>query len=203
MRQGKRVFSHLMTYMPPSTFARCLATRHGEPKVNDFTCLCQFFAMVRPLCAKEPSGDDMDAAACASGVTTSDPRLSLYFSKLFTIHQAQGFFVTGAKSNTQFRRRYSDPVQRSTTSVVCDQIGVLTMFYSSQDDPQARRGVVIQDELGKRIAFLANDFALKPELIAELNRQHWQVEMFFTWIKQHLRIKAFPGTSEDAVKTQV
>jgi hypothetical protein len=127
----------------------------------------------------------------------------LDFSRLFAIHQAQAFFVTRAKSNTKFRRRYSHPVDRANTSVLCDQTVVLTVFYSSKDYPQPLRRVVAKDEAGKRVTFLTNNFALKPELIAELYRQRWQVELFFKWIKQHLRIKAFLGTSENAVKTQI
>ena len=127
----------------------------------------------------------------------------LDFARLFAIHQAQGFFVTRAKSNTQFRRRYSRPVDRVNTCVLCDQTGVLTVFSSSKDYPQPLRRVVVKDEAGKRITFLTNNFALKPELIAALYRQRWQVELFFRWIKQHLRIKAFLGTSENAVKTQI
>lgn len=127
----------------------------------------------------------------------------LDFSRLFVIHQAQAFFVTRAKSNTKFKRRYSHPVDRSTTQIICDQTGVLTVFYSSKDYPATLRRVVVKDDTGKRITFLTNNFALKPELIADLYRQRWQVELFFKWIKQHLRIKAFLGTSENAVKTQI
>jgi hypothetical protein len=127
----------------------------------------------------------------------------LDFARLFVIHQAQAFFVTRAKSNTQFKRRYSHPVDRATTLVICDQTGVLTVFCSRKDYPATLRRVVVRDETGKRIAFLTNNFALKPELIAQLYRQRWQVELFFKWIKQHLRIKAFLGTSENAVKTQI
>lgn len=127
----------------------------------------------------------------------------LDFARLFAIHQAQAFFVTRAKSNTKFKRRYSHPVDRAKTSVVCDQSGVLTVFYSSKDYPSTLRRVVVKDETGKRITFLTNNFALKPELIAALYRQRWQVELFFKWIKQHLRIKSFLGTSENAVKTQI
>ena len=127
----------------------------------------------------------------------------LDFSRLFVIHQAQAFFVTRAKSNTKFKRRYSHPVDRSSTQVICDQTGVLTVFYSSQGYPATLRRVVVKDDAGKRITFLTNNFALKPELIADLYRQRWQVELFFKWIKQHLRIKAFLGTSENAVKTQI
>jgi hypothetical protein len=127
----------------------------------------------------------------------------LDFSRLFSIHQAQAFFVTRAKSNTQFKRRYSHPVDRVNTAVLCDQTGVLKVFYSSKDYPAALRRVVVKDDAGKRITFLTNNFSLKPELIAALYRQRWQVELFFKWIKQHLRIKTFLGTSENAVKTQI
>jgi len=128
----------------------------------------------------------------------------LDFGRLFAIHQAQAFFVTRAKSNTKFMRRYSHPVNRINTNVLCDQTGVLTVFYSSKDYPAILRRIVVRDEeSGKRVTFLTNNFALKPELIAQLYRQRWQVELFFKWIKQHLRIKAFLGTSENAVKTQI
>ncbi len=325
MHQGKLVFSQLMAYLPLSTFRRCVATHRGEHKVQDFTCLDQFFAMAfaqltyreslrdiefnlraqakrlyhmgfrcqtisrntlananatrpwqiyadlaqhligmaRPLYAKEPLGVDLDATVYAFDATTIDLCLSVYpwapfrrakaaiklhtlldlrgsipsfihitdgkthevnvlddlviepgafylldrgyldFERLFAIHQAQAFFVTRAKSNTKFKRRYSHPVDRTTTRVVCDQTGVLTVFYSNKGYPAVLRRVVIKDKAGKRITFLTNNFALKPELIADLYRQRWQVELFFKWIKQHLRIKAFLGTSENAVKTQI
>jgi hypothetical protein len=127
----------------------------------------------------------------------------LDFQRLFVIHQAGAFFVTRAKSNTKFKRRYSNPVDRASSNIVCDQTGVLSIFYSSKDYPATLRRVVTKDEAGKRITFLTNNFALKPELIAELYRQRWQVELFFKWIKQHLRIKTFFGTTENAVKTQI
>jgi IS4 transposase len=127
----------------------------------------------------------------------------LDFKRLFAIHQSHAFFVTRAKSNTQFKRRYSHPVDRANSNLVFDQTGVLTVFYSSQDYPVTLRRVVVKDETGKRIMFLTNNFPLKPELIADLYHQRWQVELFFKWIKQHLRIKTFFGSSENAVKTQI
>jgi len=127
----------------------------------------------------------------------------LDFARLHAIHQSQAFFVTRAKSNTQFKRRYSHPVDRASTNVQSDQTGVLTTFYSSKDYPAPLRRVVAKDDTGKRIAFLTNNFTLAPEMIADLYRQRWQVELFFKWIKQHLRIKTFLGTSENAVKTQI
>jgi len=127
----------------------------------------------------------------------------LDFARLFVIHEAKAFFVIRAKSNTQFKRRYSHPVDRINTTVICDQTGVLTTYFSSKDYPTALRRVVAKDDKGKRLVFLTNNFTLKPESIADLYRQRWQVELFFKWVKQHLRIKVFFGTSENAVKTQI
>ena len=326
MHQGMLVFAQVMTYLPLSTFRRCVAAHRGDHKVQGFSCLDQFFAMsfaqltgreslrdievnlraqsarlyhmgfrcktisrntlananavrpwqmyadfaqhligiARPLYASEPLALELDATVYAFDATTIDLCLSVYpwapfrsakaaiklhtlldlrgaiptfihitdgkthevnvldelivepgayylldrgyldFGRLFAIHQAQAFFVTRAKSNTKFKRRYSNPVDRTKTSVLCDQTGVLTVFYSSKDYPSTLRRVVVRDEeSGKRVTFLTNNFALKPDLIAQLYRQRWQVELFFKWIKQHLRIKAFLGTSENAVKTQI
>jgi IS4 transposase len=127
----------------------------------------------------------------------------LDFARLYVIHESKAFFVTRAKSNTKFKRRYSHPVDRANTNVLCDQTGVLSVFYSSKDYPTTLRRVVVKDDNGKRLVFLTNNFALSPELVAGLYRQRWQVELFFKWIKQHLRIKVFFGTSENAVKTQI
>jgi hypothetical protein len=145
----------------------------------------------------------LDDLAIEPGAFYLMDRGYLDFSRLFVIHQAQAFFVTKAKSNTKFKRRYSHPVDRANTTVLCDQTGVLTVFYSSKDYPATLRRVVVRDDAGKRVTFLTNNFSLGPELIAALYRQRWQVELFFKWIKQHLRIKAFLGTSENAVKTQI
>ena len=326
MHQGMLVFAQVMAHLPLSTFRRCVAAHRGDHKVQEFSCLDQFFAMAfaqltareslrdiefnlraqsarlyhmgfrcktisrntlsnanavrpwqmyadfaqhligiaRPLYANESLAVDLDATVYAFDATTIDLCLSIYpwapfrsakaaiklhtlldlrgaipsfihitdgkthevnilddmiiepgafylldrgyvdFSRLFAIHQAQAFFVTRAKSNTKFKRRYSHPVDRIKTNVLCDQAGVLTVFYSSKDYPNTLRRVVVRDEeSGKRVTFLTNNFALKPDLVAQLYRQRWQVELFFKWIKQHLRIKAFLGTSENAVKTQI
>ena len=326
MHQGMLVFAQVMAHLPLSTFRRCVTTHRGDHKVQEFSCLDQFFAMAfaqltareslrdievnlraqsarlyhmgfrcktiarntlsnanavrpwqiyadfaqhligiaRPLYANEPLAVDLDATVYAFDATTIDLCLSVYpwapfrsakaaiklhtlldlrgaipsfihitdgkthevnildaliiepgayylldrgyldFGRLFAIHQAHAFFVTRAKRNTKFKRRYSHPVDRVNTNVLCDQVGVLTVFYSSKDYPAPLRRIVVRDEeSGKRVTFLTNNFALKPELIAQLYRQRWQVELFFKWIKQHLRIKAFLGTSENAVKTQI
>ena len=126
------------------------------------------------------------------------------FARLFTITQAQAFFVTRAKSNMKFKRRYSQPVDRMGTSILCDQTGVLTGFYAKTDYPSVLRRIVVREpETGERVVFLTNNFSLSAPLIAALYRQRWQVELFFKWIKQHLRIKRFFGYSENAVKTQI
>ena len=126
------------------------------------------------------------------------------FARLFAVTQAQAFFVTRAKSNMKFKRRYSQPVDRMGTNILCDQTGVLTGFYAKTDYPSVLRRVVVRDtETGERVVFLTNNFSLSAELIAALYRQRWQVELFFKWIKQHLRIKRFFGYSENAVKTQI
>ncbi|PXX37898.1 IS4 family transposase [Undibacterium pigrum] len=325
MHQGKLVFSQVMTYLPLTTFRRCVAAHRGEHKVKDFSCLDQFFAMAfaqltyreslrdievnlraqshrlyhmgfrcatisrntlananatrpwqiyadlaqhliamaRPLYASEPFGVDLDATVYAFDATTIDLCLSVYpwapfrsakaavklhtlldlrgsipsfihitdgkthevnilddlviepgayylmdrgyldFARLYNLHATGAFFVTRAKSNTKFKRRYSHPVDRATSNVICDQTGVLPLFYTSKHYPASLRRVVVKGDAGERIIFLTNNFALKPEMIAALYKQRWQVELFFKWIKQHLRIKTFLGTSENAVKTQI
>jgi hypothetical protein len=145
----------------------------------------------------------LDDLVFESGALYLMDRGYLDFSRLFVIHQAQAFFVTRAKSNTKFKRRYSHSVDRAGTSVMCDQTGVLSGHLAGKDYPTTLRRVVVKDKAGKRVVFLTNNFCLRPQLIADLYRQRWQVELFFKWIKQHLRIKVFFGTSENGVKTQI
>ena len=326
MHQGMLVFAQVMTHLPLTTFRRCVAAHRGDFKVQEFSCLDQFFAMAfaqltareslrdievnlraqsarlyhmgfrcktvsrntlananaarpwqmyadlaqhligiaRPLYAGDPLEIDLKATVYAFDASTIDLCLSVFpwapfrstkaaiklhtlldlhgaipsfihitdgkthevnildllliepgafylmdrgyldFARLFAIHQAQAFFVTRSKSNTKFKRRYSQPVDRINTNVLCDQTGALSLYQASKDYPAILRRVVVKDEkTGKRITFLTNNFALSAELIAQLYRQRWQVELFFKWIKQHLRIKRFLGTSENAVKTQI
>ncbi|MCB2021404.1 MAG: IS4 family transposase [Rhizobacter sp.] len=125
------------------------------------------------------------------------------FARLHALHEAGSFFLIRAKRGLRFKRRYSHRVDRLNTKVLCDQTVTLEVFYSKQGYPTALRRVVIRDDEGKRITFLTNNTALPPETVGELYRLRWQVELFFKWIKQHLRIKAFFGTSENAVKTQI
>jgi hypothetical protein len=127
----------------------------------------------------------------------------LDFQRLYRFHEAGSFFLTRGKSNLQVQRRYSHPVGR-TTGLVCDQSVVLTGFYSHHGFQAPLRRIRFKDpETAKTLIFLTNNFVLPALTITELYRCRWQVELFFKWIKQHLRIKAFFGTSENAVKSQI
>ena len=127
----------------------------------------------------------------------------LDFDRLHALHQAGSFFVIRAKSNFKFRRLYSLPVDR-TQGLICDQLIELVVFYSHQGYPERLRRIRYRDpESGKTLVFLTNHLALSALTVCELYRSRWQIELFFKWIKQHLRIKRFFGTSENAVKTQI
>jgi len=127
----------------------------------------------------------------------------LDFARLFHINQWAAFFVIRAKSNFQFHRIYSHPTEQDT-GVKCDQTIRLAGFYPSKDYPDKLRRIKYFDSMtGKTFVFLTNNFTLPAQTIADLYRCRWQVELFFKWIKQHLRIKSFFGTSENAVKSQV
>jgi len=125
------------------------------------------------------------------------------FARLFALHQAGAFFVTRAKSPMDARRVYSGATDRST-GVISDQQVMLNGYYSAKKYPEHLRRVRFKDpESGKTLIFLTNNTALPALTIAALYKSRWQVELFFKWIKQHLRIKKFLGNSENAVKTQV
>lgn len=127
----------------------------------------------------------------------------LDFARLYRITQASAFFVTRAKKNTKSRRLYSHEVNR-TTGVIADQTIALTGVPSRNDYPEKLRRIVYRDPTtNKRLVFLTNNFSLAATTIAALYKSRWQIELFFKWIKQHLRIKAFFGTSENAVRTQI
>jgi hypothetical protein len=125
------------------------------------------------------------------------------FARLYKIHQSMAFFVTRTKRNFNFKRLYSHPVEKSS-GLQCDQTIVAINYYAKKDYPEKLRRVRFFDaEKNKHLVFLTNNFSLPALIIAELYRCRWQVELFFKWIKQHLRIKAFYGTSANAVKTQI
>src|SRR6266536_4979811 len=125
------------------------------------------------------------------------------FERLFVFTLSAAFFVVRTKSNILLQRRYSHPVDKST-GVRSDHTVILTAFESASAYPDSLRRVSYFDaDTGKRLKFLTNNFTLPALTIARIYKQRWQVELFFKWIKQHLRIKAFYGTSENAVKTQI
>jgi hypothetical protein len=125
------------------------------------------------------------------------------FARWFTLHQAQAFFVIRGKSNLLCRRIYSRPVDKAT-GLRCDQTIALTAPKACKDYPQHLRRIKFYDaEHDRHLVFLTNNFDLPALTIAQLYRCRWQVELFFKWIKQHLRIKRFYGTTENAVKTQI
>lgn len=125
------------------------------------------------------------------------------FARLYRLAEWSAYFVTRAKVNLQFRRLYSHPVDKSE-GLVCDQTIVLTGVYSSTDYPEKLRRVRYRDpQSGKAFTFLTNNFTVPALTVAQLYKSRWQVELFFRWIKQHLRIKSFYGNSMNAVKSQV
>jgi len=127
----------------------------------------------------------------------------LDFARLYTLNLFHAFFVIRAKANLQFRRVYSSPIDK-TTGLRCDQTIFLTGFYSSKEYPEKLRRVrFFDEENNKQLTFLTNNFSLPAFTITELYKYRWQIELFFKWIKQHLRIKSFYGTSLNAVKTQI
>jgi len=127
----------------------------------------------------------------------------LDFERLYALHLASAFFVTRAKSNMNARRVYSAATDRSE-GIICDQTIALNGYYACRDYPAHLRRIRFKDpESGKTLVFLTNNFALQPATICALYKARWQVELFFKWIKQHLRIKKFYGTSENAVKSQI
>ena len=130
-------------------------------------------------------------------------RAYIDFQRLFVFTLSSAFFVVRTKSNVLLQRRYSHPVDKSS-GVLSDQTAILSSVESATAYPDPLRKVSYFDpERSKRLKFLTNNFTLPARTIADIYRQRWQVELFFKWIKQHLRIKAFYGTSENAVKTQI
>jgi len=130
----------------------------------------------------------------------------LDFGRLFSMDQAGAFFVIRAKSNTVYQRRYSHPVSSvsQASGVKCDQTIVLTGVKAKDDYPLPLRRIKYHDsKTDKTFNFLTNNFTIPAQTVADLYRYRWQVELFFKWIKQHLRIKAFFGTTENAVKSQI
>ena len=180
-------------------------------------------AEARRLHTDEDLGVDLNATVYALDSTTIDLCLSVFprarfrrtkgaiklhtllnlHGALYRLHTARSLFVTRAKANFKFRHRYSHPVDR-TTGLICDQTVLLSTFYPAKAYPEPLRRIKFFDvTTDLRLVFLTNDFASPALTIVRLYKLRWQIELFFKWIKQHLRIKAFYGTSPNAVKTQI
>jgi hypothetical protein len=146
----------------------------------------------------------LDALIPEAGAIYVMDRGYMDFERLHALHQAGAFFVTRAKSNLNARRVYSAATDRSGTGIICDQTIALNGHYSHLAYPTYLRRIRFNDpKSGKTLVFLTNNFALPATTICTLYKARWQVELFFKWIKQHLRIKKFYGVSENAVKSQI
>jgi hypothetical protein len=179
MYTGKTVFSQVVDYLPMHEFRKCVDRYNGNYHTSSFSCLDQYLCMA------------------FAQLTYLD------FERLYVLTQLLAFFVTRAKKNNKFRRIYSHPVDR-TVGLRCDQTIMLVTPKSLAGYPEKLRRVKYFDaDRKKQFVFLTNNFVLPTLTIATLYKCRWQIELFFKWIKQHLRIKAFYGTSINAVKTQI
>lgn len=152
---------------------------------------------------KGPDVHLLDRLLPEAGAIYIMDRAYLDFARLYDLNCAQAHFVIRARANTRLRRLYSQPVDRAT-GLICDQSVVPDGIYTGTTYPAKLRRIKYRDpKTAKTLVFLTNNFVLPPLTVADLYRCRWQVELFFKWIKQHLRIKAFYGTSENAVRTQI
>ena len=159
------------------------------------------FLLVTP--AKVHDVNVLDAIIFEPGSVYIMDRAYVDYERLHRLHQSAAYFVTRPRKNFRFNRVYSHPVDPAT-GVCSDQTVKLVTFYSAQSYPEHLRRIRFVDpETKKKLTFITNNFAWSSATIARLYKARWQVELFFKWIKQHLRIKAFFGTSENAVKTQI
>ena len=145
----------------------------------------------------------LDALPVTEDAIYTMDRAYIDFSRLYTLHQQGAFFVVRAKDNLRFKRFYSAPKDKES-GIRADQTIALVTYKSKNDYPEKLRRVSYVDkERGKRLVFLTNNFTIPALTVAEIYKQRWQVELFFKWVKQHLRIKSFHGTSINAVKSQI
>ena len=145
----------------------------------------------------------LDALPVAEDAIYTMDRAYIDFARLHSLHQQGAYFVVRAKENLRFKRLYSSPKAKDA-GIRADQMVVLTTYKSKKDYPEnLRRVSYVDKERNKRLVFLTNNFTIPAPVIAEIYKQRWQVELFFKWVKQHLRIKTFYGTSLNAVKSQI
>ena len=222
MNTGKTLFAQLMDFLPWTTFTRIVDRYGGDHRVRTLSCAEQYRSMAFAQLTYRESLRDIETCLSVHAsklyhmgfrqpVRRSTLADAIYvvdrgyvdFARLYVLHQAGAFFVTRAKSNIDAHRVYSAPTDRST-GIICDQTISLDGFYTRQDYPELLRRIRFKDpESGKTLVFITNNFSLPAATICVLYKSRWQVELFFKWIKQHLRIKQFYGTSENAVKTQI
>lgn len=184
-------------------WAKFRKTKGGIKLHTLFDVTTQIPAFIYITTATVNDMNAMDVIPYQTGAYYIFDRGYVDYQRLYHITKHQAFFVVRAKSNLKFRRMYSNKVDKST-GVLCDQLGKLTGFYVSKEYPDKLRRVKFYDEQTHRtFVFLTNNMELSAPEIALLYKNRWQVELFFKWIKQHLKIKSFWGISENAVRIQI
>ncbi len=196
----------------PSTIDLCLGVfwwakfrkTKGGIKIHAlFDITTQTPAFIHITSASVNDMNAMDSLTYENGAYYIFDRGYVDFARLYKIAQKGAFFVIRAKSSLKYRRMYSNEIDKST-GVLCDQIGKLTGFYTLKDYPEKPRRVKFHDEeTGKTFVFLTNNMEITASQVALLYKNRWQIELFFKWIKQHLKIKSFWGNSENAVRIQI
>lgn len=184
-------------------WAKFRKTKGGIKLHTLFDVTTQIPAFIHITAATVNDMNAMDVIPYETGAYYIFDRGYVDYQRLHNISKHQAFFVVRAKSNLKFKRMYSNKVDKST-GVLCDQLGKLTGFYVSKEYPEKLRRVKFYDQQTRRtFVFLTNNMELSATEIALLYKNCWQVELFFKWIKQHLKIKSFWGTSENAVRIQI
>ena len=189
-----------MSMFPWARFRKTKSAIKLHTLMNLRGCIPEF---IHILDGKMHDVNILDLLVSTSGAFYIMDRAYLDFERLYTLHQEKAFFISRAKTNFKFKRRYSHEVKK-TTGVQCDQTIILTTYSPAKKYPEPLRRIRFYDiERQKRLVFLTNNFELPADQIAALYKSRWHIENFFKWIKQHLRIKTFFGTSENAVKVQI
>ena len=227
MNQGKYIFAQLTEFLPRRTFDRIVKEHNGNKYIRTFICWNQMLCMVFGQLTSRDSMRDLILSLEAHQAkyyhlgfgptvsrrnlgTANEKRSCKIFEEFayVLIDQARrscyrSDFVTRAKDNLRFKRMYSRPVNKNL-GLQCDQIGKLETYYSKKDfTDEIRRIIYYDQERDKSLIFLTNNTDLKAEEIAYLYKKRWEVELFFKWMKQHLKIKSFWGTTLNAVKIQM
>jgi hypothetical protein len=222
MHSGKYFFAQVTEFLPVNDFNRCVKKYNGSYKVHHFSCwhqlLCMVFGQITNreslsdvvLCLRSQRSKWYHLGLC-TGLSKSNLAYAnenrnwqiLDFARLYRIHKANSFFVLRLQVNQDFRRIYSNKVDKSS-GVAVDQTIKLNNFYPAKRYPEKLRRIKYSDkETGLTLEFFTNNFELQATEIARLYKHRWAVELFFKWIKQHLKIRTFWGYSENAVRIQV